>query len=151
MTRPGLRDPLGKAVLRSTCRAGLGVHERFSAPTSGGGGAPRLYSGGARAGDRGGPKVKIAKLASAFPEHWWSYNLVYVLSNAPYLPPTALHRLKGRAIPIVGNQNGVFYAGSVLPLSLSCDHRVVDGAEGARFLSTVTRLLEEPTALLPQL
>ena len=110
MTRRGLRDPLGKALLRGAYRAGLGVHERLSTATSGGGGEPRLYYGGARAGDRGGPKVKIAKLASAFPEHWWSYNLVYVLSNAPYLPPAALRRLKGRAIPIVGNQNGVFYA-----------------------------------------
>ncbi|MDP6787231.1 MAG: glycosyltransferase family 4 protein [Rhodospirillales bacterium] len=110
MTRPGLRDPGVKALLRGVYRAGLGVHQRLSAATAGGDGQPRLYYGGARAGDRGGPKVKIAKLASAFPEHRWSYNLVYVLSNAPYLPPTALRRLKGRAIPIVGNQNGVFYA-----------------------------------------
>jgi pyruvate/2-oxoglutarate dehydrogenase complex dihydrolipoamide acyltransferase (E2) component len=29
-----------------------------------------------------------------------------------------------------------------MPLSLSCDHRVVDGAEGARFLATVVRLLQ---------
>jgi pyruvate dehydrogenase E2 component (dihydrolipoamide acetyltransferase) len=36
----------------------------------------------------------------------------------------------------------------VLPLSLSCDHRVVDGAEGARFLNTVVKLLESPDALL---
>jgi len=108
--RRGLRDPVGKALLRGAYRAGLGVHERLSARTSGGGGEPRLYYGGARAGDRGGPKVKIAKLATAFPEHWWSYNLVYVLSNAPYLPSSALRRLKGRSIPIVGNQNGVFYA-----------------------------------------
>jgi pyruvate dehydrogenase E2 component (dihydrolipoamide acetyltransferase) len=35
----------------------------------------------------------------------------------------------------------------VLPLSLSCDHRVVDGAEGARFLNTVVKLLEDPDAL----
>ena len=110
MNRPGLRDPLVKALGRGAYRAGLGVHERLSAPTSGGGGEARLYYSGARAGDRGGPKVKIAKLAAAFPEHWWSYNLVYVLSNAPYLPPSALRRLKGRGVPIVGNQNGVFYA-----------------------------------------
>ena len=110
MNRRGLRDPWGKAFLRGTYRAGLGVHERLSAPTSGGGGEPRLYYGGARAGHRGGPKVKIAKLATAFPEHRWAYNLVYVLSNAPYLPPAALHRLKERSIPIVDNQNGVYYA-----------------------------------------
>jgi pyruvate dehydrogenase E2 component (dihydrolipoamide acetyltransferase) len=43
---------------------------------------------------------------------------------------------------------GAFYAGTVLPLSLSCDHRVVDGAEGARYLNTVVKLLESPDALL---
>ena len=69
MTRPGLRDPGAKALLRRAYRAGLGVHQRLSAVTSGGGGEPRLFYGGARAGDRGGPKVKIAKLAAAFPEN----------------------------------------------------------------------------------
>ena len=45
-------------------------------------------------------------------------------------------------------KDGMFYAGLVLPLSLSCDHRVVDGAEGARFLNTVVRLLENPEELV---
>ena len=45
-------------------------------------------------------------------------------------------------------RNGAFYAGLVLPMSLSCDHRVVDGAEGARFLNTVVELLEQPERLL---
>ena len=54
----------------------------------------------------------------------------------------------GRAKEKVLVKNGAFYAGIVLPLSLSCDHRVVDGAEGARFLNTVVKLLESPDALL---
>ncbi len=54
----------------------------------------------------------------------------------------------GRAYEKVLTKNGSFYAGKVLPLSLSCDHRVVDGAEGARFLNTVRKLLEDPTALV---
>ena len=54
----------------------------------------------------------------------------------------------GRAKEKVLVRNGAFYAGTVLPLSLSCDHRVVDGAEGARFLNTVVKLLESPDALL---
>jgi pyruvate dehydrogenase E2 component (dihydrolipoamide acetyltransferase) len=54
----------------------------------------------------------------------------------------------GRAYEKVLVKNGAFYAGKVLPLSQSCDHRVVDGAEGARFLNTVRRLLEEPATLL---
>ena len=56
----------------------------------------------------------------------------------------------GRAKETVLTRNGAFYAGLVLPLSLSCDHRVVDGAEGARFLNTLVGLLEAPETLLPE-
>ena len=56
----------------------------------------------------------------------------------------------GRTRERVLTKDGTFYAGSVLPLSLSCDHRVVDGAEGARFLQTVTDLLQDPAELLPE-
>jgi len=54
----------------------------------------------------------------------------------------------GRTKEKVCVKDGKFYAGLVLPLSLSCDHRVVDGAEGARFLNTVVKLLEDPDTLL---
>jgi pyruvate dehydrogenase E2 component (dihydrolipoamide acetyltransferase) len=54
----------------------------------------------------------------------------------------------GRAKERVLVKDGRFYAGLVLPLSLSCDHRVVDGAEGARFLNTVVGLLESPESLI---
>jgi len=33
-------------------------------------------------------------------------------------------------------------------LTISCDHRVMDGAMGARFLQSVKRYLEEPLRLL---
>jgi pyruvate dehydrogenase E2 component (dihydrolipoamide acetyltransferase) len=36
----------------------------------------------------------------------------------------------------------------ILPLSLSFDHRVVDGAEAARFLQTVIARLEDPDLIL---
>lgn len=54
----------------------------------------------------------------------------------------------GRAKERVLVKDGKFYAGKVMPLSLSCDHRVVDGAEGARFLQTLMRLLEQPDSLV---
>jgi pyruvate dehydrogenase E2 component (dihydrolipoamide acetyltransferase) len=38
--------------------------------------------------------------------------------------------------------------GRRMMLTLSCDHRVMDGAMGARFLQDVKRLLEEPLRLL---
>ncbi|MDP7029182.1 MAG: dihydrolipoamide acetyltransferase family protein [Phycisphaerales bacterium] len=55
----------------------------------------------------------------------------------------------GRAKERVLTRNGAFYAGMVLPLSLSCDHRIVDGAEGARFLNTIVSHLEAPEKFLP--
>ena len=45
-------------------------------------------------------------------------------------------------------RNGAIYAGLMLPLSLTCDHRVVDGAEGTRFLNTMVQLLENPEELV---
>ncbi len=55
----------------------------------------------------------------------------------------------GRAKERVLTRNGAFYAGLVLPLSLSCDHRIVDGAEGARFLNSIVSHLEAPEKFLP--
>ena len=54
----------------------------------------------------------------------------------------------GRAFEKVMAKDGMIFAGLALPLSLSCDHRVVDGAEGARYLNTVKGLLENPESLL---
>jgi pyruvate dehydrogenase E2 component (dihydrolipoamide acetyltransferase) len=55
----------------------------------------------------------------------------------------------GRSREQVLTKNGAFFAGISLPMSLSCDHRVVDGAEAARFLTTIKRLLETPELILP--
>ena len=33
-------------------------------------------------------------------------------------------------------------------ITMSCDHRVIDGAQGARFLQTLKSMLEEPTTIL---
>ncbi len=51
-----------------------------------------------------------------------------------------------RQVPVVAGPGlGV---GRRMNVTLSCDHRVMDGAMGARFLQTVKRLLEEPLRLL---
>lgn len=43
---------------------------------------------------------------------------------------------------------GSFRVGLLLPLSLACDHRVVDGATAALALAEIVRLLQEPDQLL---
>jgi pyruvate dehydrogenase E2 component (dihydrolipoamide acetyltransferase) len=43
---------------------------------------------------------------------------------------------------------GEMRVGRRLRLTLSCDHRAMDGAMGARFLQDVKRLLQEPLRLL---
>jgi pyruvate dehydrogenase E2 component (dihydrolipoamide acetyltransferase) len=42
----------------------------------------------------------------------------------------------------------VMAPGHVMKLTLSCDHRVVDGATGSRFLQTLKGFLENPIILL---
>lgn len=49
---------------------------------------------------------------------------------------------------IVAVKNGQFYATHVMKVTLTCDHRVVDGATGAAFMVTLKELLEEPYKLL---
>lgn len=63
-------------------------------------------------------------------------------------PPDACILAVGaiQQIPIV--KNGAVVPGNVMKLTLSCDHRVVDGATGAAFLQTLKGLLEEPLRML---
>lgn len=49
-------------------------------------------------------------------------------------------------VPVV--KNGMVVPGNVMKVTLSCDHRVVDGATGSAFLQTLKSLLEEPVRLL---
>lgn len=49
-------------------------------------------------------------------------------------------------VPVV--RNGAIVPGNVMKLTLSCDHRVVDGATGSAFLQTVKSLLEEPLRMM---
>src|SRR5947199_46438 len=51
-----------------------------------------------------------------------------------------------RRVPVV-DESGLG-VGRRMMLTISCDHRVMDGAMGARFLQDVKRLLEEPLRLL---
>jgi pyruvate dehydrogenase E2 component (dihydrolipoamide acetyltransferase) len=44
----------------------------------------------------------------------------------------------------VGVKNGQFYVTNIMKLTLTCDHRVADGAAGAAFLQTLKQYLEDP-------
>lgn len=64
--------------------------------------------------------------------------------NPPESTILAVGRI--REVPVV--QDGEIRVGQRLRLTLSCDHRIVDGAVGARFLATLKHLLENPMQLL---
>ncbi len=53
----------------------------------------------------------------------------------------------GRAHEATGFKDGVCRPRLILPLSLSYDHRLIDGAEGIRFLRWVIEAMEEPLLL----
>jgi pyruvate dehydrogenase E2 component (dihydrolipoamide acetyltransferase) len=50
-----------------------------------------------------------------------------------------------KQVPVV--KNGAIVPGNVMKITLSCDHRVVDGATGAAFLQTLKIFLENPVAM----
>lgn len=71
----------------------------------------KVFFGGAYSGDFGGPLVKVKRLKEFFPENYFNFNLVYCLSNTPYLSEKSLKALKKRNVPIILNQNGVYFKG----------------------------------------
>jgi pyruvate dehydrogenase E2 component (dihydrolipoamide acetyltransferase) len=51
-----------------------------------------------------------------------------------------------KQVPVV--KNGAVVPGNVMKVTLSCDHRVVDGVAGSQFLNTFKNLMENPVVLL---
>lgn len=64
--------------------------------------------------------------------------------NPPQAAILAVSRITERVVPI-NHQPSVQ---PMMTLTMSCDHRVVDGARGAQFLDTLAQLIEEPLGLL---
>jgi pyruvate dehydrogenase E2 component (dihydrolipoamide acetyltransferase) len=68
--------------------------------------------------------------------------------NAPEVAILGISR--ARMEPVYASATGEFTARLMLPLSLSYDHRVIDGADGIRFLRWVAEALEQPFLLALQ-
>ncbi len=64
--------------------------------------------------------------------------------NAPQAAILAVGRIAERPVALAGE----VVARPVLTLTVSFDHRVVDGARGAEFLDTLASLAEEPAGLV---
>ena len=64
--------------------------------------------------------------------------------HQPQAAILAVGRIAERVVPV----NGQPAVQPMMVLTLSCDHRAVDGARGAQFLDTVSSYIEEPLGLL---
>jgi pyruvate dehydrogenase E2 component (dihydrolipoamide acetyltransferase) len=67
---------------------------------------------------------------------------------AVLIPPQAASIAVGatRGVPVV--KDGTVKAGRRMKVTLSCDHRALDGVQGANFLNEFKRILEHPSELL---
>jgi len=63
-------------------------------------------------------------------------------------PPDSAILAVGNIKETVVSEKGQFKAVNIMKLTLSCDHRIVDGAVGARFLATLKGFLENPVTML---
>ena len=64
--------------------------------------------------------------------------------NAPQAAILAVGRIADRIVPVDGRPE----VRPMCTLTLSFDHRVVDGARGAQFVDTLAELIEEPAGLV---
>jgi pyruvate dehydrogenase E2 component (dihydrolipoamide acetyltransferase) len=63
-------------------------------------------------------------------------------------PPDACILAVGAIIPKPVVKNGEIVVGNTMKVTLSCDHRVVDGAKGAEFLQTLKAMLQNPLMII---
>jgi pyruvate dehydrogenase E2 component (dihydrolipoamide acetyltransferase) len=63
-------------------------------------------------------------------------------------PPEAAILAVGAATPKPVVRDGQVVVRQIMRVTMSCDHRVIDGATGAQFLQTFKRILENPLLLL---
>jgi pyruvate dehydrogenase E2 component (dihydrolipoamide acetyltransferase) len=100
--------------------------------------AEAARSGSLRPADLQGGTFTISNLGM------YGVDYFQAIVNAPQAAILAVGRILERPAVV----NGVLVARPSLVLSISFDHRVVDGARGAQFLDTLADLIEEPAGLV---
>lgn len=63
-------------------------------------------------------------------------------------PPDAAIMAVGMISDELSLVDGKVTTSKVMKVTLSCDHRVIDGATGSKFLQTFKQLMENPVAML---
>ncbi len=98
----------------------------------------RAQSGKLRPADISGGVFTISNLGM------YGVDAFNAIVNPPQAAILAVGRIAERVVPV----NGAPAVAPMMVLTLSCDHRAVDGARGAQFLGALADLVEEPLALL---
>jgi pyruvate dehydrogenase E2 component (dihydrolipoamide acetyltransferase) len=98
----------------------------------------RARDGGLRADEMSGGTITVSNLGMYGVEQF----------TAVINPPEAVILAVGAAAEEIRPRGGAAVVRSILRLTLSCDHRVVDGATGALFLQTLVALLENPLRIV---
>tara|TARA_B100000902_G_scaffold398467_1_gene465337 strand:+ start:279 stop:1376 length:1098 start_codon:yes stop_codon:yes gene_type:complete len=71
----------------------------------------KVFYGGSLTGNVGGTLVKIKKLKKKFNNNPFRFNCIYLQSNSIYLNKFAIKFFNKVKMPIIHNQNGIFYKG----------------------------------------
>src|SRR5438046_1908679 len=98
----------------------------------------RAQSGKLRPSDIQGGVFTISNLGM------YGVDAFNAIVNPPQAAILAVGRIADRVIPV----NGAPAVAPMMVLTLSCDHRALDGARGAQFLGALADLVEGPLALL---
>jgi pyruvate dehydrogenase E2 component (dihydrolipoamide acetyltransferase) len=98
----------------------------------------RARAGKARPEDLRGGTFTISNLGM------YGVDAFTAILNAPQAATLAVGRIAERVVPVEGKP----VIQPMVMLSLSCDHRVADGARAAQFLETLAELIEKPASLV---
>ena len=99
----------------------------------------RAREGGLQPGDVQGATFTLSNLGM------YGVDSFSAIINPPQAAILAVGRIADRVLPL----GGAAVVQPALTLTLSCDHRAVDGARAAAFLESLADTLEEPAALVP--